>query len=53
MMPPLWQTNLAIILWLTTNMLILKGMGDWNRLAVHIALALYKGSNIAAAICKR
>jgi hypothetical protein len=54
-MPPLWQINLAVILaavlWLTTNMLVfLNGMENWARLAVHIALALYMGGKIAAAI---
>lgn len=53
-MPPLWQANLAIILaaifWYATNMLILNGMEDWARLAVHITLALYVGHKIAAAI---
>jgi hypothetical protein len=53
-MPPLWQTNLAIILaaifWYATKMLILSGMEDWARLAVQITLALYMGRKIAAAI---
>jgi hypothetical protein len=53
-MPPLWQINLAVILaailWLTTNMLVLNSMENWARLAVHIALALYMGGKIAAAI---
>jgi hypothetical protein len=53
-MPPLWQTNLAIILaaifWYATNMLIPNGMEDWARLAVHITLALYTCHKIAAAI---
>lgn len=53
-MPPFWHilvaVALAVAFWYTINMLILLGMENLVRLAVHLTLAIYLSFKIAAAI---